>query len=208
LPRGDLALTIYRTIENRVETIFGDGISAINEHSTGVSVSFDHGAVRDFDSVIGADGLHSAVRDLVFGPEHRFEKQLGFHVAVFEVEGYQPRDELIGITYSTPGRQVGRFSLRDDRTMFCFLFSSDQFTGAEPSDATGRKALLHHVFADAGWECPQILQAMDRASDLYYDRVSQIHMDAWSKGLSVLVFSERSHRFRLSQLRGAPKAWS
>ncbi len=59
--------------------------------------------------MIGADGLHSTVRDLVFGPERQFEKQLGYRVAVFEVEGYRPRDELVYVTYTTPGRQVGAF---------------------------------------------------------------------------------------------------
>jgi 2-polyprenyl-6-methoxyphenol hydroxylase-like FAD-dependent oxidoreductase len=187
LPRGDLAAAIYRTIENRVETLFGNSISAIDERATGVLVSFEHGGAREFDLVIGADGLHSTVRDLAFGPEHQFEKQLGYRIAAFEAEGYRPRDELVGVTYSTPGRQVGRFSLRGDRTMFSFLFASEWLNGPEPPDARGRKALLRQVFADAGWECPQILQAMDQASDMYYDRVSQIRMDGWSKGRVILI---------------------
>ena len=137
--------------------------------------------------MIGADGLHSTVRDLVFGPERQFEKQLGYRVAVFEIEGYRPRDELVYVTYTTPGRQVGRVSLRGDRTMFSFLFVSDRMTSPEPLDAKGRKALLHQVFDDAGWECPQILQAMDQISDVYYDRVSQIRMDGWSKGRVMLI---------------------
>ena len=187
VPRGDLAAAIYRAIENRVETLFDNSISAIDERATGVLVSFEHGAPREFDFVIGADGLHSTVRDLVFGPERQFEKQLGYRVAVFEIEGYRPRDELVYVTYTTPGRQVGRVSLRGDRTMFSFLFVSDRMTSPEPLDAKGRKALLHQVFDDAGWECPQILQAMDQISDVYYDRVSQIRMDGWSKGRVMLI---------------------
>ena len=187
VPRGDLAAAIYRTIENRVETLFDNSISAIDERATGVLVSFEHGARASFDLVIGADGLHSTVRDLVFGPERQFEKQLGYRVAAFEVEGYRPRDELVYVTYTTPGRQVGRFALRGDRTMFSFLFVSERLTGPEPLDATERKAVLHQVFADAGWECPQILQAMDQVSDVYYDRVSQIRMDGWSKGRVMLI---------------------
>jgi 2-polyprenyl-6-methoxyphenol hydroxylase-like FAD-dependent oxidoreductase len=187
LPRGDLAAAIYRTIENRVETLFDNSISAIDERATGVLVSFEHGAPREFDLVIGADGLHSTVRDLVFGPERQFEKQLGYRVAVLEVEGYRPRDELVLVNYATPGRMVGRFSLRGDRTIFLFIFVSERMTGPEPHDAKGRKALLHQVFADAGWECPQILKAMDQIGDVYYDRVSQIRMDGWSKGRVLLI---------------------
>jgi hypothetical protein len=90
------------------------------------------------------------VRALVFGPERQFEKPLGYRVATFEVEGYRPRDELIGVTYTRPGRQVGRFALRGDRTIFSFLFSGEKLTGPEPSNATERKAVLHQDFADAG----------------------------------------------------------
>ena len=71
LPRGDLAAVIYATIADDVETIFGDSITAINEHPDGVCVSFAQAKTRDFDLVIGADGLHSNVRRLTFGPVRR-----------------------------------------------------------------------------------------------------------------------------------------
>jgi 2-polyprenyl-6-methoxyphenol hydroxylase-like FAD-dependent oxidoreductase len=77
IPRGDLAVAIYRTIENRVETLFDNSISAINKGASSVLVSFEHGTACEFDLVIGADGLHSTVRALVFGPERQFEKPLG-----------------------------------------------------------------------------------------------------------------------------------
>jgi 2-polyprenyl-6-methoxyphenol hydroxylase-like FAD-dependent oxidoreductase len=187
IPRGDLAAAIYRTLGSRVETVFDNSISAINESANGMLVSFEHGSARQFDLVVGADGLHSAVRTLVFGPERQFEKPLGYRVASFDVEGYRPRDELTGVTYTAPGRQVGRFAIGGDRTMFSFLFSDDKLTGPDPSNATERKAVLHQVFADAGWECPQILHAMNQISDVYYDRVSQIRMDRWSKGRVILI---------------------
>ena len=187
VPRGDLAEAIYRALGSRIETHFDNSISAINERATDALVSFEHGKARQFDLVIGADGLHSTVRDLSFGPERQFEKPLGYRVATFEVEGYRPRDELIFVTYTTPGRQVGRFALRGDRTMFSFLFSGEKLTSPEPRNARERKAVLHQVFADAGWECPQILRAMDQISDMYYDRVSQIRMDCWSKGRVMLI---------------------
>ena len=120
LPRGDLAAAVYATIDNDVETIFGDGICAINEHPDGVCVSLTQTKSRDFDLVIGADGLHSNVRRLTFGPQSDVEHYLGCLVAACVVEGYRPRDELAYVTYSQPGRSVGRFSLRGDRTLFLF----------------------------------------------------------------------------------------
>lgn len=187
LPRGDLAAEIYRSIEGRAETLFGNTISAIDEHKAGVRVSFGKGADREFDLAIGADGLHSAVRDLTFGAERQFEKQLGYFAAAFEAEGYHPRDDLAYVSYGVPGRQVARIALRENRTVFLFVFTSGRMSGCEPRDLDERKAVLHQVFDDAGWECGGILQAMDKSPDLYFDRVSQISMDAWSKGRVGLV---------------------
>jgi 2-polyprenyl-6-methoxyphenol hydroxylase-like FAD-dependent oxidoreductase len=185
LPRGDLAATIYATIKDDVETIFGEGITAINEHPDGVCVSFAHAMTRDFDLVIGADGLHSNVRRLTFGRESDVEHFLGCLVAACVVEGYRPRDELVYVTHSEPGRSVGRFSLRGDRTLLLFVFRSDQAT--DPGELAGRKALLRWEFRDSGWECPHILVALDRVDDLYFDVVSQIRLDRWSRGRTAVV---------------------
>jgi 2-polyprenyl-6-methoxyphenol hydroxylase-like FAD-dependent oxidoreductase len=62
--------------------------------------------VSEVDLVVGADGLHSRVRQLAFGPEAAAEVSLGYHVAAFEVEDYRPRDELVYVNYSIPGRQI------------------------------------------------------------------------------------------------------
>jgi 2-polyprenyl-6-methoxyphenol hydroxylase-like FAD-dependent oxidoreductase len=102
LPRGDLAAAIYATIEHDVETIFGDSLTAINEHPDGVSVSFAQAETRDFDLVEGADGLHSNVRRLTVGPQSDVEHYLGCLVAACVVEDYRPRDELTYVTYSQP----------------------------------------------------------------------------------------------------------
>jgi 2-polyprenyl-6-methoxyphenol hydroxylase-like FAD-dependent oxidoreductase len=185
VPRGDLAATIYATIEDSVETIFGDTISAIDQHRDGVRLTFEHGRSRDFDLVIGADGLHSNVRRLTFGPESQFEHYLGCLVAACVVDGYRPRDELVYVTHSHPGRSVARFSLRGDQTMFLFVFRSDH--PHDVGDAAAGKARLRHEFADVGWECPQILAALDEVDDLYFDVVSQVRLSRWSKGRVVLV---------------------
>ena len=57
-----------------------------------------HGHEGSRRRVIGADGLHSRVRKLVFGAQDRYEKDLGYRVAAFETTGYRPRDELVCMT--------------------------------------------------------------------------------------------------------------
>lgn len=184
--RSDLASTIYDAVSDRIETIFGDSIASVEETGDGVRIEFDHAASRDVDLVIGADGLHSRVREIVFGPESQFEKQIGYHVAAFEADGYEPRNELIYVGYSVPGRQVSRMSMRDDKTLFLFVFE-DKYISEEPTDLEGRRTAIREIFGEAKWECPKILDELGRADDIYFDRVSQIRMDTWSKGRTALI---------------------
>jgi 2-polyprenyl-6-methoxyphenol hydroxylase-like FAD-dependent oxidoreductase len=182
IPRTDLVKHIYRKVEGRCETMFGDTITGIRQDADGVNVTFHHASLRRFDLVIGADGLHSVVRKLTFGAENRFEKFLGYSVAAFEANAYRPRDEDIYINYSTPGKQVGRLSLRNDRTLFLFVFADESGGLIDSDDAESQRKILRAQFGNLGWECPRILAAMESCPDLYFDRVSQICMDTWSKG--------------------------
>jgi 2-polyprenyl-6-methoxyphenol hydroxylase-like FAD-dependent oxidoreductase len=122
LPRGDLAATIFWKIERTIETIFGDSVSRIEQDEKRVRVTFERAPEREFDLVIGADGLHSRVREIVFGGEQRFEKYLGYMVAGLRSGGYRPREELVYLMFTEFGQQVMRLSMRDDRTMFLFTF--------------------------------------------------------------------------------------
>jgi 2-polyprenyl-6-methoxyphenol hydroxylase-like FAD-dependent oxidoreductase len=191
LPRGDLAATIFCKIEGTVETIFGDSVSRIEQDQKRVRVTFERGAEREFDLVIGADGLHSRVRELVFGAEQRFEKYLGYMVAGFQSDAYRPRDELVYLMFTELGQQVMRFSMRDDRTMFLFTFVDCEPSRTSANDVPAQKALLRARFGKSGWECQQILHELDYTNDLYFDRVSQIRMDAqpglWTRGRVTLL---------------------
>lgn len=187
LPRGDLAAMLYATVADDVETVFGDSITALHPDSSGVQVELRSGRSRRFDLVIGAGGLHSPVRRLAFGPDTQFERDLGYRVAAFEALGYRPRDELVYVSYGLPGRMLSRFTMRDDRTMFLFICTTEEMDSTDPAGPDEVKVLLHNVFSDAGWECSQILEALDRAGDVYFDRVSQIWMDRWSNGRVMLI---------------------
>ena len=185
LPRSDLSAIVFDALGDQVETIFDDSITDIEDLGEHVRVHFERTPPRTFDLVIGADGLHSQVRQLVFGEDARFERYLGLKVAAFVAAGYRPRDELVYVTHTDVGQQVGRFAMRDDRTMFLFIFTDP--TPDIPADLRGQKARLRERFWSSGWECLDILAALKAVDTLYVDRVSQIQMDRWTHGRVALV---------------------
>jgi 2-polyprenyl-6-methoxyphenol hydroxylase-like FAD-dependent oxidoreductase len=183
--RGTLSRLLFERVSRDAETIFGDEIAEIDDQQTQVKVRLKSGVERQFDLVVGADGLHSNVRRLIFGPQDRFERRLGYVVAAFEASGYRPRSEDVYVMYNRPGGMVGRVSLRDDKTLFLFVFAED--ADASMHDVAAQKQLLRMKFGESQWECPRILDALDEAPELYFDRVSQIKMEHWSCGRVALL---------------------
>ena len=187
LRRSDLAATIYAALDGSVETIFGDSVAAIDDGPRRVRLAFEHSAPREFDLVVGADGLHSRIRELAFGRDVQFEVSLGYHVAAFEVDGYRPRDELVYVSHAVPGRQLSRFAMLGDKTLFLFVFGDEHLPVDSARGEAEPRAILARVFDGVGWEAPDILAAMASAGEIYFDRVSQIRIDRWTRGRTALI---------------------
>jgi 2-polyprenyl-6-methoxyphenol hydroxylase-like FAD-dependent oxidoreductase len=187
LLRSDLAHAIYSTVAHDVETIFGTSVIALQQDADGVTVIFDRTPPRRFDLVVGAGGLHSVVRRLVFGPEREFEKYLGYYTAAFTAAHYRHRDEGVYVSYTVPGRQVARYALRDGRSAFFLILAVDRTFGRAGHDAQAQRQALHNAFGGLGWETGDIMAAMDTVNDLYFDRVAQVRLPRWSHGRVVLL---------------------
>lgn len=183
--RGDLCQILHRAIDD-VKCIFGDSITKISENSDGVHVEFEVSAPRQFDLVIGADGLHSTVRKVAFGDESQFLRELGFYISVFPIPNFLNL-ERSEIEYNAPQKFVSCYkSQKDPNAKACFAFpaTSKHSTVRNPKE---QKKMLEEAFADAGWKIPRILSAMKESTDFYFDSAAQIHMPHWSKGRIALV---------------------
>jgi 2-polyprenyl-6-methoxyphenol hydroxylase-like FAD-dependent oxidoreductase len=187
LPRGDLARTIFDTVADKIETIFGDSVTAIHEDPGGLDVQFERGHARRFDLVVGCDGLHSAVRQIVWDEEKEFEKYLGYYCASFITNNYPYREEDAYTSYAEPGRSIGRYALRGARTAFLFIFAREQPLAQSP-DLASAKAILRDTFKRDRWmEVAEILERLETCDDLYFDSVSQIRIPSWARGRVTLV---------------------
>lgn len=186
LLRSDLAKTIYNSLDEQIEIIFGDTIKRIEENEKEVLVDFKSAASRSFDLVIGADGLHSTVRKLIFGDESNFKKDLGYFTSSYTINDFSIGNNAFSM-YNFPGHQVAIYSNEKNQTTTFFIFSSPEKLTCQHPDIKKQKEILKDEFENGGWKCSQLLAALDTTKDFYFDSVSQINMDTWSKGRVTLA---------------------
>jgi len=179
--RGDLSRVLYDDTCDGVEYVFGDRIAELTQDADGVDVAFVGGDRRRFDLVVGADGLHSALRAMVFGPHEQFVRHLGMVLAFYTVPNEFGVDRWL-IDYQEPGRSAGLRPLPDaTRAMAMLLFSASDFD-VDYRDVEAQKRLLRERMAGFGWMTPRILAHVDDTPDFYLDQVAQVVMDRWSNG--------------------------
>jgi len=184
--RGDLAGIFHEATRHSTEYIFDDSIAGMEESDAAVDVVFQRGGRRRFDLVVGADGLHSNVRSLVFGEEAHFVRYLGYYVSIFTVPNHLQLEQS-GVYYGTLGKKVGIFSQGDPREAKASFFFATEPLGYDRRDTAQQKRILREQFQKEGWEVPRLLEMMETAPDFYFDSVSQVKMDRWWSGRSVLV---------------------
>lgn len=185
--RDDLSEILYGASAPSAEYIFGDSITALTDDGAGVRVAFDRASDRRFDLVIGADGLHSHVRGLVFGPESGYSHWLGQYLAVASIPNYLDLSDR-ALMYPQVDKIAGMYSaaqLSDARAFF--LFRTPEPLDYHHRDVGRQKALLGEVYADVGWELPRMLAEVDATDTFYMDSITQLRMDTWSKGRITLV---------------------
>ncbi|MCV6977264.1 FAD-binding protein [Mycobacterium bourgelatii] len=186
LLRDDLVQLLYQATQPDTEYVFDDSIVSIRSFGETVEVTFRYGEPRNFDLVIGADGLHSNVRELVFGPEERFIKRLGTHAAIFTIPNFLNLDYWQTWHYGD-NSMAGVYSARDNTEARAMLGFLDPDLHIDYRETEEQFAELERRMADDGWIRPQLLSYMRSAPDFYFDEMAQILMDHWSIGRVVLV---------------------
>lgn len=181
--RSDLAAILATAAGPHARFRHRDTVTALHtdgRHGSGVEVSFRHAPPARFDLVIGADGLHSQVRRLAFGPEHQFVTPLGMYIATTMLDG-AAADPQIVLLHSAPGRAVAVHP-GTGREGAAFIFRGS--AGPGPADP---RELLTRTYTGMGWRVPQLLDHARRDEQLWFDTVSRVQVPCWSRGPIVLV---------------------
>ncbi|HEX4725351.1 MAG TPA: FAD-dependent monooxygenase [Pseudonocardiaceae bacterium] len=185
--RGDLGQIFYEASLPTTEYLFDDTITGIQQADDGVLVTFEKAAPRKFAFVFGADGLHSAVRRLAFGPESDYVHPLNCYTAWFTSKA----DVDLGgwyLMYNAPGGLVvserpGRLP-GEHKAGLSFRSQPIEY---DRRDVAAQKRMLAERFAGVGWRAPRLLAAMYEASDFGFDSMGQVKMDSWSRGRVALL---------------------
>jgi 2-polyprenyl-6-methoxyphenol hydroxylase-like FAD-dependent oxidoreductase len=190
--RTDLARILHDATRDDVEYVFGDAVTAVEQDGDGVHVRFDNGEPRRFDLLVGADGVHSDVRQLVFGPEERYLRDLGSYMALYTAPTELAHDGwrlmyTVPAGNGRPGRTAALYPQLEPGTALAGFFVRSAPLPYERGDIDAQKRIVVSAFEDDRWQVPAMLEAIWDAPDFYFDRTVQVEMDTWSRDRTVLL---------------------
>jgi 2-polyprenyl-6-methoxyphenol hydroxylase-like FAD-dependent oxidoreductase len=184
--RGDLSRILYDATAGFTEYVFGDRITSLSQHNGGVEVTFASGRSRRFDYVVGADGVHSGVRALAFGPEADYVRHLGAYTAYFTVPDPGTMANWF-VMHNHPGGLVAGVRPERGGTAKAMLSFTSPPLDYDRRDLDQQRAFVAEAFRPMGWLAPELLAAMPQAPDFYFDGICQVHVDKWWRGRVALI---------------------
>jgi 2-polyprenyl-6-methoxyphenol hydroxylase-like FAD-dependent oxidoreductase len=186
ITRGDLTRILHEATRDHTEYLFGDSIVELSQGSDGVKVVFASGLARTFDLVVGADGVHSGVRTLAFGPETDYVRHLGAYTSYFTVPDPGDLDGWF-LMHNAPGGRVAGIRPERGGTAKAMLSFTSQPLCYDRRDMRQQQEILAGAFVGVGWRVPAILDAMGDAPDFYFDAMCQVHVERWWRGRVALI---------------------
>lgn len=176
LMRHELQEILYEAVRRDVEIRFGRWVTAVNNTPQAAIATFNDGTHESFDLIVGADGIHSDMRQMVFGAEAQFEQYLGYYVASYALPAGADFAEGF-INYWEPNRMVGVYHNADGTIQAFFIFVSDD-VGHVPPEA--RAAMLRQHYEGSDWQVETLLAGLTADTPIFFDSVTQIVMPHWS----------------------------
>ena len=183
---GDLVRILYEAVRDDVNYRFGIRVTALNDDGERVEATFSDASTGSYDLVMGADGLHSGVRGLVFGPEEHYVTQLGQCFGFFDIENRLRLDHC-GMACATSGRTAVLQATDPDKPARASFYLTDPQLAFDYRDTERNKRLFVERYAGMGWEVPNMLDGLAEAKEVYFDSIAQVHLDSYSRGRICLI---------------------
>ncbi|GAA4908890.1 2-polyprenyl-6-methoxyphenol hydroxylase-like FAD-dependent oxidoreductase [Stackebrandtia albiflava] len=182
--RPDLEAVLREAVTGSIDLRYGTSITEVSDEPDRVTVRFSDGGTAHADLLIGADGVHSRIRRLAFGPQEEYLRYLGLHTAAYVARDLDLTDELRDgfMLTDSVDRQMGAYALRDGGTAVFTVHRTD-----DPGLPTHPRDHIRDVYSGLGWVTPRILDHAPEDADIYYDQVAQIEMPTWHRGRIVLL---------------------
>lgn len=185
--RGDLADVLYHATAAHTEYRFGTRITELTQSNEKVVATLADGTVVEADLVVGADGPHSNVRRLAFGPEESYIRPLGGYHAWFTAPDTVGLDGWFLIYQAPGGRNASMRPSHDPAMAKAGLAFRSEPLEYDRHDIDGQRDLVTARFAGAGWHSDALAAAARLADDFFFDSFAQVHLDTWSAGRVTLV---------------------
>ena len=183
--RGDLVEILMQTIAD-VPCYFNQSIISMQQNDDNVIVNFKDGKVENYDIVIAADGIYSATRRMIFDKNEYQLIHLGSYLSSFTIPNYlglnhmdlecEANHKLVSIN-SDNNPEIARAG---------FMFRSQHIL-KDIRDEHEQKQFLCDTFRNFGWETQHILNLMQASDDFYFDAVTQVKMNSWTKDRIALL---------------------
>jgi 2-polyprenyl-6-methoxyphenol hydroxylase-like FAD-dependent oxidoreductase len=182
LRRSDLERILFeRAKATSVAIRFGTTMTALEDEGEQVIVAFGDGSKEIFGLVFGADGVHSRVRELAFGPESQFDRLLGYYVAAFNLDHRQHEVGTSLTIFEEPGRCLWTYSLSEDTFSAVYIFKHENIGYVPPQE---RLPLLKKVYRGAGWIAENILAHVSTVEPVFFrfdDTDCHAVMEQWTR---------------------------
>jgi 2-polyprenyl-6-methoxyphenol hydroxylase-like FAD-dependent oxidoreductase len=184
--RADLSAVLHAAAADDAEFLFDDTVTALEQDGSGVDVTFRRAAPRRFDLVVGADGIHSTVRRLAFGPEREFATDLGMYNATVPLEPGAIDDPHEMVMMTAPGRMLVVHPSRAT-PLAIFTFRGPRIDGYDRRDTALRKCVVAEAYAGVGWRGPELVDAYRKHPAPFFDPLTNVRLDSWARGRVALL---------------------